>query len=302
MNYIERNAVKSNSRFQHKITSTKNRKLSTINILKNVGKHIFIISFLIVTLFPFIWATFTSFKLPNEILTYPPTIFPKDFTLDNYFSILIKGKFIRYTFNSIFVTLLSVIISLLAALFAGYAASRYIFPGKMIIMFFMLAGMAIGKFANVIPLYFFATEMNLFDTYTILILSSSAMVVPLLAWLMHGYFESIPKALDDSAKIDGCNSWGTFWRILLPAMKPAIVAGAVIAMVNAWNEFILAMTLTRSPELRILPVAINFFKSDTGVDWGQLTAASIIATIPIVIVVVILQKHFISGLTTGSID
>src|SRR5690606_6753333 len=111
--------------------------------------------FLFVTLFPFFWALSTSLKQPGEILAYPPTLIPKQWTLENYHSILIQGNFFLYTFNSLFVGVCTVIISVLAAMFAGYAASRYQFPGKELIMFGMLAGMAIGRFANVIPLYFF---------------------------------------------------------------------------------------------------------------------------------------------------
>lgn len=266
-----------------------------------LGKHGVIISFIMLTLFPFIWSLSTSFKLPEMILSYPPSLFPKTLTMQHYIGILVEGNYIRYTFNTLFVSVTAVTLSIIAALFAGFATARYEFIGKELVMFFMIAGMAIGKFANVIALYFFATRLNLFDTYLILILANSASVIPLLVWLFQGYFKSIPRELDEAAKMDGCTTWSAFWRILIPPMRPAIVAGAVVGMVNVWNEFILAMTLTRSPELRILSVAINFFMSETGVDWGQLTAASIIATIPIVIIVLALQKHFIQGLTSGTL-
>ncbi|PKL20901.1 MAG: hypothetical protein CVV48_10590 [Spirochaetae bacterium HGW-Spirochaetae-4] len=270
-------------------------------LIRNTNKHMFILLYLALTLFPFIWALSTSFKPQSEIFALPPTYVPKGFTFENYYRILIVGEFWRYALNSIFIASTSVLISLLVSLFVGYATSRYKFIGKEFIMFFMLGGMAIGRFANVIPLYFFSTRVGLFDTYFIIILSSSALVVPLLSWLMQGYFRSIPYELDEAAKIDGCKSWDIFWKILLPSMKPAIVAGAVIATVNAWNEFILAMTLTRSPHLRVLPVAINFFKTELGVQWGELTAASIFATLPIVIFVIPLQRYFIQGLTSGTL-
>jgi len=269
--------------------------------IRKIGKHFFIFLYLALTLFPFLWALSTSFKPQSEIFALPPTYIPLNFTLNNYSKILIAGGFLRYAANSIFIASSSVLISVLVSLFVGYATSRYKFIGKEFIMFFMLGGMAIGRFANVIPLYFFSTKVGLFDTYFIIILSSSALVVPLLSWLMQGYFKSIPYELDEAAKIDGCKSWDIFWKILLPSMKPAIVAGGVIATVNAWNEFILAMTLTRSPNLRVLPVAINFFKTELGVQWGELTAASIFATLPIVVFVIPLQKYFIQGLTSGTL-
>ncbi|MDS0246970.1 carbohydrate ABC transporter permease [Microbacterium aurantiacum] len=262
----------------------------------------FVIVFLVVTLAPFAWTLLTSFKPNDEVMAYPPVLFPTEWTLDNYTSILIDGDFFLYTFNSLFVGLLSVLLSVGAALCAGYAAARLDFAFKQTILFVILAGMAIGRFANIIPLYFFSVQLDLYDTYAILVLSSSAFIVPLLTWLMAAYFRSIPRALDDAARIDGCNSWTIFWRILLPNMKPAIVAGGIIAMVNAWNEYILAATLTNSPERRVLPVAINFFLTDTGVQWGQLTAAAIVATIPIAVMVLALQRYFIQGLTAGALS
>lgn len=264
--------------------------------------QVFVIVFLVVTLAPFVWTLITSFKTKNEVLSYPPTLLPAQWTLDNYTSILIDGDFFLYTFNSLFVGVLSVALSITAALFAGYAAARFDFRFKQTILFTILAGMAIGRFANIVPLYFFSVELNLYDTYAILVLSSSAFIVPLLTWLMQAYFRSIPRALDDAARIDGCNSWTIFWRILVPNMKPAIVAGSIIAMVNSWNEYILAATLTNSPERRVLPVAVNFFLTDTGVQWGQLTAAAVVATIPIVVLVLVLQRQFIQGLTAGALS
>lgn len=270
-------------------------------LLRGVFRHGFVLAYLLATLFPFVWTLSTSLKTQQDILAYPPRLFPSPWTLQNYVDVLVGGGFARFVFNSVFVATCTVALSVLAALFAGFAVSRYQFPGKNLIMFFMLGGMAIGRFANVIPLYFLATRWGLFDTYFVIVMATSALVIPLLSWLMQGYFGSIPRQLDEAARIDGCNVWQVFWRVLIPAMTPAIVAGSVIAMVTAWNEFILAMTLTRSPRLRVLSVAINFFRSELGVQWGALTAASIVATVPIVVVVLSLQKHFIQGLTSGTL-
>jgi multiple sugar transport system permease protein len=281
-------------------TSAKAKKRS-LSVFKSTGKNGFVILFILCTLAPFLWTLSTSFKSPQEILVYPPKLIPMDWTLQNYIGVLTEGGFSRYVLNSVIVTFFTVILTVIAALFAGYAAARFEFPGKGMIMFLILAGMAIGRFANVIPLYFLSIKLNLFDTYAILIISSAAFIIPLVTWLMQAYFRTIPKELEEAAKIDGCNNWTAFWRILVPVMRPSIVAGIVITMANAWNEFILALTLTRSPEMRTISVALNFYMTEYGVQWGLLSAASIISILPILIVFFLLQRYFIQGLTAGTL-
>ena len=266
-----------------------------------VVKHAVLILFAVLILLPFLWALITSLKPDKEILAYPPTFYPTHATADNYIRVMVNDGFLANVLNSVVVTTFSVILTLIASMFAGYAVARYPFPGKEPLMFLLLAGMAIGSFTNVIPLYFMAIKLGMFDTYYILILAYAAFNVPLVTWLMQSYFRNVPPAIEESAKIDGCNVWVAFWRVVIPNMKPAIVAGAVIAIAGAWNEFIFALTLTRSASMRTISVALNFFLTDYGVQWGQLTAASVIATVPILIVFLWLQRYFLQGLTSGTL-
>jgi multiple sugar transport system permease protein len=265
------------------------------------AKHLCVLIFIIITLAPFIWTLSTSFKSSAEILAYPPRLLPLELTFKNYVDVLSASNYPRYILNSTIVTVFSVVLTVVASLFAGYGAARYEFPGKELIMFLILAGMAIGRFANVIPLYFLSTKLHLFDTYLILIISSAAFIIPLITWLMQAYFKTIPKELEEAAKIDGCNNWTAFVRVIVPVMQPAIVAAIVISMANAWNEFILALTLTRSPEMRTVSVALNYFLTEYGVNWGSLSAAAVISMLPILIVFFLLQKYFIKGLTAGTL-
>ncbi|MHB8278400.1 MAG: carbohydrate ABC transporter permease [Candidatus Humimicrobiaceae bacterium] len=270
-------------------------------VIEGAAKHFFLITFLIIIFMPFLWTLSSSFKNMTEIVSYPPRFIPSQFTLQNYINIFSQTGFLRYILNSIIVTFFTVILTLIASLLAGYAAARYEFPGKQFMMFFILAGMAIGRFAIIIPIYFLSIKLHIYDTYIILILTYSAFITPLVTWLMQSYIKTIPPALEEAAKIDGCNPWSAFWRIILPIMKPPIIAGAVIAMVTAWNEPILAMTLTKSASMRTLPVGLSFYLTEYGVDWGSLTAASIISIIPIIIVFIWLQNYFIQGLTSGTL-
>ena len=119
---------------------------------------------------------------------------------------------------------------------------------------------------------------------------------------MQSYYRTIPRTLEEAAKLDGCNSWTAFWKVIVPIMKPSIIAGGIIAATNAWNEFILALNLTKSESMRTLPVALHLFQTDYGVEWGALSAASVISIFPIVAIFLILQKYFVQGMTAGTLS
>lgn len=264
--------------------------------------QVVLIVFIFLTLFPFLWTISTSFKETGEILSYPPRMFPQNFTVANYIKVLTQDNFLKFILNSTIVTVLSVTVTLIVSMFGGYAAARFNFPGKGLIMFFILSGMAVGRFANAMPMYFLSTKLGLFDTYAILVFTYSAFIIPLVTWLMQSYYKTIPVSLEEAAKLDGCNTWTAFWKVIVPVMRPSIIAGGVIAAVNAWNEFILALNLTKSTSMRTLPVALHLFQTDYGVEWGSLSAASIISILPILIVFLMLQKHFVQGLTAGTLS
>ncbi|WP_181995706.1 carbohydrate ABC transporter permease [Clostridium sp. AM58-1XD] len=261
-----------------------------------------LVLFIVLTLVPFLWTISTSFKETSEILSYPPKLLPSHATMKNYIKVLMQDHFLKFMLNSTIVTVASVAVTLLVSMFAGYGAARYNFPGKGFVMFVILAGMAVGRFANAMPMYFMANKLGLLDTYVILVFVYSAFIIPLVTWLMQSYYRTIPKTLEEAAKLDGCNSWTAFWRVIVPLMKPSIIAGGIIAATNAWNEFILALNLTKSEGMRTLPVALHLFQTDYGVEWGALSAASIISILPIVIIFLILQKYFVQGMTAGTLS
>ncbi|MCL5072359.1 MAG: carbohydrate ABC transporter permease [Actinobacteria bacterium] len=270
-------------------------------IFGGIFKHAFLIIILVTILAPFIWTLSSSFKSPEEIIAYPPSFIPQDWTIQNYINVLTEARFFRYILNTAIVTSGVVILSVIASMFAGYAAARFRFRFKGLIMFFVLAGSAIGRFANAMPLYFLSVKLKLYDTYYILIIAGAAFVIPTLMWLMMAYIQTIPKELEEAAKIDGCNNWTSFWKVLVPAIKPPIIAAVIIAMVYSWNEFILALLLTKSVEVRTLTLALYSYLTEMGVQWGQLTSASILSQIPILVVFFLLQRYFIQGLTAGTL-
>ncbi len=256
-----------------------------------------VVGFIILT--PFLWSLSTSLKEPADVLAMPPTFIPSPFTLENYIGVLRSG-FGRYLLNSTVVALSSVAVVLLVAVHAGYAVARYEFLGKTAMLFLILSGMAMGELSTVLPLYFFGNQLGILDTYLILVIANSAFISPLAIWFLQGYFRAIPVQLDEAAMLDGATRLGALYRIVLPSAKPGLITVSLIAFVNSWNEVILALVLTSSSTMRTAPVGLHFFLTDYGVQWGSLTAAGILSTLPVLVLFLLLQRHFVRGLTAGA--
>ena len=252
-----------------------------------------------IVLGPFLWALSTSLKMKDDVLLMPPKFLPWPLTLENYEGILTAG-FPRYLLNSTIVAVCSVIVVVLVSVHAGYAAARYEFRGKSGMLFLILTGMAMGELSTVLPLYFFGTQLRILDTYGILILANSAFIAPLAIWFLQGYFRSIPPQMEEAALLDGASRAGALYRIVLPSALPGLVTVSLVSFVHSWNEFILALVLTSSGTMRTVPVGIHLYLTDYGVDWGSITAAGILSILPVVLLFLLLQRHFLRGLTAGA--
>jgi multiple sugar transport system permease protein len=252
-----------------------------------------------IILVPFLWSLSTSLKPAADIFAHPPKFIPWPLSLEHYSGILESG-FPRYMMNSFIVATATVVVVLVVAVHAGYAVARYDFAGKNVMLFFILAGMAMGELSTVLPLYFFGSQFRLLNSYTILIIANSAFIAPLAIWFLQGYFRSIPVQIEEAALIDGTNRLGALYRVVLPAAVPGLITVGLISFVQSWNEFIFALVLTTSTDMRTVPVGIHLFMTDYGVDWGSITAAGIVSIVPVVLLFLLLQRHFLRGLTAGA--
>jgi len=252
-----------------------------------------------IVLGPFLWALSTSLKVKDDVLRMPPKFLPWPLTVENYQGILTAG-FPRYLLNSTIVAVCSVVVVVLVSVHAGYAAARYEFRGKSAMLFLILTGMAMGELSTVLPLYFFGTQLRILDTYGILILANSAFIAPLAIWFLQGYFRSIPPQMEEAALIDGATRAGALYRIVLPSALPGLITVSLVSFVHSWNEFILALVLTSSGTMRTVPVGIHLYLTDYGVDWGSITAAGILSILPVTLLFLLLQRHFLRGLTAGA--
>ncbi|MFH1464142.1 MAG: sugar ABC transporter permease [Pseudomonadota bacterium] len=207
----------------------------------------------------------------------------------------------RQLLNSVVVSLLTAAIGLSLAVTAGYAMSRWAFPGRDRAMGFLLITQMFPGLVMLIPLYILLQELHLLDSLLGLALVYSTTSVPFCAWNMKGYFDTIPKDLEEAAMLDGASRWQTFWQVILPLARPALAVTALFSFMTAWNEFILAATLMGSEKAYTLPVVLQQYVGDFGASWGHFAAGAILVSIPVMLLFFFLQRHLVEGLTAGSV-
>ena len=204
-------------------------------------------------------------------------------------------------FNSLIISLITACIGLTFSCTAAYAMSRFVFPGKDAGMSFFLVTQMFPGVVMAIPLYILMSKLNLLNSSFGLALVYSATAVPFCTWNLKGYFDTIPKDIEDAARMDGASQWVIFTKIVLPLSKPALAVTALFSFMTAWNEFILAATFISDKTAYTLPVLLNSFVGAQGTEWGKFAAGAIIASLPVVILFFILQKHLVEGLTAGAV-
>ncbi len=251
-------------------------------------------------LIPIYWTLNTSLKLEGDIGAYPPKWIPDPPTIEHYVNIVRSSSLPRNYMNSIILAIGTILLVLVLGVHAGYAAARFEFRGKNAILFLMLSTVMIPGIVTLIPQYFLAVQLGLYDRFIALFLVFGAWQVPTVVWIMSGFFRSIPRELDESSLVDGSNRIGAFYRVIMPLSWPGIASAAIVVFVWVWNEFIIALNLTASQSTRPLTVGVFFFVGETGIEWGKMTAAAIVGLIPVIVAFIFLQRRFVSGLTAGA--
>jgi len=255
----------------------------------------------ILTLIPLYWLLGSTFKTSEEAIGYPPTLFPHNPTLGNFKRLADGSSFYFGSYyHSFIVSMGALLLSCCVATLAGYGLSRFKFRGKKPIMVGVMFFQMVPVLAIIIPLYQIYSVYGLYNTHIGLILIYATLTAPMNTWILKGYFDTIPDAIEEAAMIDGLSKSQAFLRIALPIAAPGLSAAAVFAFFKAWNEYIVAMTLTSS--VRPYTVELYRFIGEQGeVDWSLLGTASFIAVVPIFILFSFAQKYFIIGLSGGAI-
>ena len=250
---------------------------------------------------PVLWMLSTSLKNDTEIFTIPPRWIPMDVTVIAFQRIWTDYPFARYFFNSFFVVSVSTLISLAFSCLAGYGASRFHFRGKGMFLTFLLVTQMFPSIMLLIPFYKIIQTLGLINTHTALIMTYISFTIPFCSWMMMGYFQSIPKELDEAAAIDGSGRFRTFYQIVLPLALPGVAATAIYSFITGWNEYMFALVLTQSETMKTVPVGIGQLIGQYKVMWNDMMAASLVAIIPLIIIFLFFQRFLISSLTAGAV-
>ncbi|MDA3863614.1 MAG: sugar ABC transporter permease [Deltaproteobacteria bacterium] len=273
---------------------------------KIIIKHLFLIIFTLATLYPVMMVIRKSFS-PGNTFQRSLNPIPEKVTLQHYEDVITKtdssGRFLffRQLLNSIVVALVTTIIGLFLASTAAYAFSRFRFAGRGIGLNMFLIVQMFPATLLMIPLYVIMDKLNLLNSIAGLVLVYSTTAIPFCVWMLKGYFDTIPREIEEAAWIDGATRFGMFWRVVLPLSKPALAVTALFSFMTAWNEYILAETFLNEETAYTLPVMLQHYVGSYSTSWGKFAAGSVMVSLPVMFIFYILQKNLVSGLTAGGV-
>lgn len=258
------------------------------------------LSLLLLMAFPFLWVVVISFRPEADIFTRTFQLITT-FTTENYALLVEKSPFATYLRNSFFVCTVATVAAVIIALIAAYGFSRYTFRGRKLLLILVIATQLFPFVILITPLYAMFFSLGLINSFTSLIFSYIAINLPFAIYLLVGYFDTIPTELDEAARIDGASTLQIIFKVILPVAWPGVVTVAVYAFVTAWDEFLFALTLMTSEENKTVPVGLAGFFGEYTTQWNLVMTASVVSTLPTLILFMFLQKKLVSDLTAGSV-
>ena len=264
--------------------------------------YVFLVGFVFVVMFPFLWMLISSVKPPSELFGdrafTPYTAHP---TLENNISVFAKHPFLHYLWNSTVIAAVTTVYTITVASFAAYAIARLQFKGKTVILGIVLSVSMFPQIATISPIYIFLKNVGLTNSYLGLIIPYTPFTLPLSIWILVTFFRKIPLDLEEAAKIDGASLMQTYWKVIMPLAVPGIFTTAILVFIAAWNEFLFALTINTDEKYKTVPIGIAMFQGQFTIPWGEIAAATVVVTVPLVIMVLIFQRRIVSGLTSGSV-
>ena len=260
--------------------------------------YILLLAGLVIVFIPFWYMLVTSFKPQAYVFEMPPRLWPEEPSFINYTRALGKDLFGLYFVNSLVVAVTSTTLTVFISSLLAFAFARLNFPGKEPLFYLLLLGMMIPPVMLIIPQFIIAKQLDLLDKLGGLIVVYITMNLSMQTFLLRGYFEGIPRDLEEAALIDGASQWQIFWRVVIPLSRPGLAVVTIFTFLYAWNEFPWANVAIKETTRRTLPMAIALFQSQHLTEWGQVFAASIVALIPVVVVFAVFQRYFIRGIST----
>jgi ABC-type glycerol-3-phosphate transport system permease component len=256
---------------------------------------------LVIGAFPLAWMLSTALKPSDEIFATPPTLVPKVVTLENFRRLFGETAFLTYFGNSVTVSLATVVLTLAVSAMGAYGLTRFAFPGRervagLILMTYMFAPIMI-----IIPFYILVRQLGIVNTRLALVLSYTTFCLPFCLWLLRSFFQAIPLELEEAALVDGATVRRAIWYVVLPLALPGLIAAGIFTFILAWNDYLFALVLITSDELKTLPVGVNDMFNATIVDWGMIMAAGVMITVPIILFFAAVQRYLIQGWGAGGV-
>lgn len=271
-----------------------------------LGGKLYLAALVVFTMLPMVWMVITSLKTQFAALQYPPEWIPRNPTLDQYWLLLspanaVGREFLRYLFNSVWVSAASTVLGVAVAVPAAYAFSRFRFPGRNLLFYSVLLRNMFPAVVFLMPLFIMMRWLGLVNTQFSLILTYLTFGLPLSIWLLKGFYDNIPPQLEQAARIDGATRFQAFLLIVMPLSSPGIIATAIYSFIMAWNEYVYALTFLNDKSKLTLPVGLQRFFAEYATNWPGLMAASFIMSVPVVALFLVLQKYFVKALTEGAV-
>jgi multiple sugar transport system permease protein len=251
--------------------------------------------------FPALWILLTSLKNEVELVKKPITYWPDNLTLQNYVQAFTDQPLLKYLGNSFAVAFLATVASLFVAAFAAYAIARLNLKHRQLILTAIIASSMFPLVTLLVPIFETMRALNLLNTYTALVLPYVVLNLPVCTLVLVSFFQSIPKDLENAAMIDGCTRLGALWRVMVPLAAPGVFTAGILAFVNAWDEFLLALSLNSSAAMRTAPVGITLYQGEFSFPWPIISAALIVTIVPVAVLIAVFQERVVGGLTQGGL-
>lgn len=269
-------------------------------ILRATGIYASVCLLTVFSLFPFVWMIFSSLKPPDEIYTTPPRWLSNNLTVEHYRKVFFETNIPRYFLNSTMLAFVTTVTALALAILAGYGFARFKFPGSHFMSLSVLFSQMLPQAVVLIPLYIVLNKTRLINTYPGLTITYLMLTLPLSVWMLKGFFTNIPRELEESAMIDGCSRSYALFKVIVPISAPAILATGIYIFTVAWQEFMFALNFATTLSTKTLPIGISEFTGQFRTDWGGVMAASVVVTVPVVVLFIAFHKYFVQGITEGA--
>jgi multiple sugar transport system permease protein len=265
--------------------------------------YILIIVGVVITLFPILWMISTSFKPVDALFNMPPEWVPKNPTIQSFRNLFKPGSFfLKYFVNSFIVCASATLVTVFVASLAGYAFSRFRFRGSRFAMFIILVSQMFPIVMLLISIFTLFLKLRLINTYPALLLTYTGFALPFSVWMLKNYFDTLPREIEEAAYIDGCDRFRVLTKIVYPVTGPAILSVALFVFLVGWNELMYALTLTNTDTMRTIPPGLVVtYQGQYQVYWSEMMAASLLVSIPIILLFIFMQRYFIQGMTMGAV-